>query len=87
MQYECKQCGSQFSKAWGPAKCAECGSKDLWITGGEITSILLLWSVALVLLTILFLVSYLAFFGGIVGALVALPITTWSVLRRRKKRS
>lgn len=35
MQFECRRCDATFSKNWGVAKCPECGSQELWTTGGE----------------------------------------------------
>ena len=84
MQYECKQCGTEFTKAWGSAKCPKCKSKDLWITGGETTTILLSLAIAITFLAVLYLVSYVAFFGGIIGVVVAFPFAVWFILRRRK---
>jgi len=84
MEYECKQCGAEFTKAWGPAKCPQCEGKDLWITGGEATTIACMLAGALFLLAVLFLVSYVAFFGAIIGFLVAIPFGVWSILSKRK---
>jgi hypothetical protein len=87
MEYECKKCEASFTKVWGPAKCPKCGSKELWVTGGAAKSLLLTVTVAVAFLGILYLVSYVAFFGGIIGVLVAFPFVVWSVLKRRKKDS
>lgn len=87
MEYECKKCGTRFAKAWGPASCPKCGSKEVWITAGAGKVLGLALAVAVVILVIFYLVSSLAFFGGIIGVLVAFPFVVWSTLRRRKRGS
>lgn len=101
MRYECKQCGTEFTKDWGPASCPKCGSKDLWITGGETRAILIVLAACLGVLAVMLCCLLLplealwggygaalklgAVIGGVVAFLVAFPISVWSILKRRKR--
>ena len=86
MQFECKQCATEFEKGWGQAACPKCGSKDLWTTGGETNAIARVLVVAAVMLILFYLLSPLLFLGGMIGAVVAVPAVIWVVLKRRKPR-
>jgi hypothetical protein len=92
MDYECRQCGTGFTKRWGGAKCPGCGGRDLWITTGAtiviLEMVLRMVAVLAPLLAITFLVSYVAFFGAVIAAafflVFGLPWAVWTMLRARK---
>lgn len=67
MQFECRRCGATFSKNWGVAKCPECGSQELWTTGGEGQALLRVGVVLLVVVAVVFLCPIQAILGPIVG--------------------
>ena len=85
MKYECKQCGTKFMKDFGKASCPQCGSNDLWTTGGEVKAVLIILTVQLAILIFLFLLSPSAFLGGIIASLLMLPVIVYSIFKRRKK--
>ena len=84
MKYECKHCGTEFALGWGPASCPKCATKDVWITGGKTSRVLIIIILYLLFLAILYLLAYVAFFGGVIGGVVALPAAIWSILKKRK---
>ena len=85
MEYECKKCGTSFTKYLGQAKCPKCGNKDFWITGGISKQIFLFLAILGLLLIVTFLFSFVAFFGVLIGTFFALPISVYNLYTKYKR--
>jgi hypothetical protein len=74
MQFECKRCGATFSRNWGVAKCPQCGSQELWTTGGEAQALLRVGGVLLLVVVAVFLCPVQAVLAPVVGDSMAAVI-------------
>jgi len=84
MQYECKECKAKFEKNLGQAACPKCGSRNLWVTGGETEAVFRVLALVAAVLLVFYFLSPTLFLGALIGAAIATPLVIWSVYRLRK---